>query len=170
MVKVFLLSLGLVIAILNTMNCCMASEYFGKALTLRAARPMVSHPVVVPNLKPLKLLTIKDVDDAWRIGHWLADASNYYQYEIDNNSKWFSELKYKDDLTGGLAYHLYRRLENADPSLSLVKLEDLLFRDYFFKESALALICSGYEEHEFPVREAVRLGWLLYGLPIDKSK
>jgi hypothetical protein len=132
---------------------------------------MVSHPVLVPNLIiPLNLLKIKDVDDAWRIGHKLADIDNFYSHHINLKQNTFPEMETKRCLIGRVVCNLYDMLEDANPSISLVELEDLLFRDHFFKESILELACSGYGKHELPAREAVRLAWLFYGLPIDKSK
>jgi hypothetical protein len=170
MMKVFLLRLGLFIGILNTVNCSIASEYFGRVITLRAARAMVNHLIVVPNLKPLELATIKDVDDAWRIGHKLADIDNFYSHHINLKQHTFSEMETKRCLIGRVALNLYRMLPRADPSISLVELRTLLFNDHFFCNDVYELCSAELNKQEFPACEADRLGFLFIRLPREKCK
>lgn len=128
--------LGLVVAIFSTINFSMGSQYFAHEVTLRAARAMVRHPVIVTaNLKILGISEIKNVDDAWRVGHRLADIYNFYRYHIDSKKDLFTEMDNKRYFVGRLTGNLYRTLEDINPSISLVDLNNQLFKDHWFHES-----------------------------------
>lgn len=163
--KIFSLGLGFIVAFLANANTGICSTYYGKSLVLRAARTLVDQPVIVSNLRPLRLQKITHIDDAWRIGHWMADADNFYTRKIELKQNKFPEMPLKRLLIGSLTVDLYKLLEETSPSSTLIHLRTLLFQNHYFHESVENLVCSGYRKQEFPIREAMRLGGLLYKLP-----